>query len=243
MLPRYEEPPQPLLNFLTTHSRPLSRHFFDHVRQYNSMFAMTSMGAKVIDSINDGHRPYVFKISGQVCHIIDSLIPTHGARPEYAQLYLFDTEHEISNRINVVSSSRSPFHANADIVQSLIQMLDSHNPIVRLFQSAHERLLDTSNNHYSIRIFGDVDAHGDVFSFPVASEVVGLVVGDKDIMNVTASSCACNTPCCFHMGKMASTITLHIVKPKHLPLCVEKRQRQSTMLTDYMIGLVISTHP
>jgi hypothetical protein len=84
------------------------------------MFAMTSMGVKVIDSINDGHRPYVFKISGQVCHIIDSLIPTHGARPEYAQLYLFDIEHEISNRINVVSSSRSHFHANADIVQSLI---------------------------------------------------------------------------------------------------------------------------
>jgi hypothetical protein len=27
-------------------------------------------------------------------------------------------------------------------------------------------------------IFGDMDAHGDVFSFPIASEVVGLVVGD-----------------------------------------------------------------
>jgi hypothetical protein len=38
--------------------------------------------------------------------------------------------------------------------------------------------LNTSDNHYSIRIFGDVDAHGDVFSFPVASEAVGLVVGD-----------------------------------------------------------------
>jgi hypothetical protein len=38
--------------------------------------------------------------------------------------------------------------------------------------------LENSEDHYSIRIFGDVDAHGDVFSFPVASEVVGLVVGD-----------------------------------------------------------------
>jgi hypothetical protein len=45
---------------------------------------MTSMGAKVIDSINDGHGPYVFKISGQICHRIGSLIPAHGARPEYA---------------------------------------------------------------------------------------------------------------------------------------------------------------
>jgi hypothetical protein len=178
LLPRYEQPPQPLLSFLTTQSRPLSRHFFDHVRQYNSMFAMTSMRVKVIDSINDGHGPYVFKISDQVCHRIGSLIPTHGARPEYAQLYLFDTKQEVSNRINVVSSSRNPFHADADIVQSLIQMLDSHNPIIRLFQTARERLSDTSNDHYSIRIFGDIDTHGDAFSFPVALEVVGLMVGD-----------------------------------------------------------------
>jgi hypothetical protein len=142
------------------------------------MLAMTSMGAKVIDSINDDHSPYVFKISEQVCHRIGSLIPSQGARPEYAQLYLFDTDHEISNRINVVSSSRSPFHANEDIVKSLIQMLDSNNPIVKLFRTTRERLLENSEDHYSIRIFGDVDAHGDVFSFPVASEVVGLVVGD-----------------------------------------------------------------
>jgi hypothetical protein len=58
--------------------------FFDHIRQYNSMFTMTLMGAKVMDSINYGHGPYVFKISGQVCHRIGSLLPTEGARLEYA---------------------------------------------------------------------------------------------------------------------------------------------------------------
>ena len=65
------------------------------------MFAMTSMGAKVIDSINDGHGPYVFKISGQVCHRVGSLIPSEGRRPEYAQLYIFDTDHKVSNRIHL----------------------------------------------------------------------------------------------------------------------------------------------
>jgi hypothetical protein len=43
------------------------------------MFAMISMGAKVIDSINDGHGPYVFKIGGQVCYRIGSMIPTPGS--------------------------------------------------------------------------------------------------------------------------------------------------------------------
>jgi hypothetical protein len=103
------------------------------------MFAMTSMGAKVINSINDGHGPYVFKISGQVCHRVGSLIPSQGRRPEYAQLYIFDTDHEVSNRISVASSS-TQFHANEDIVRSLIQMLDTHNPIVQLFRTARERL-------------------------------------------------------------------------------------------------------
>jgi len=129
LLPPYQPPPQLLLNLLTSHTTPLSRHFFEHIRQYNSMFAMTSMGAKVIDSINDGHGPYVFKISGQICHRVGSLIPSEGCRPEYAQLYIFDTDHEVSNRINVTSSSRTPFHANKDIVRSLIQMLDTQNPI------------------------------------------------------------------------------------------------------------------
>jgi hypothetical protein len=141
------------------------------------MFAMTSMGAKVINSINDGHGPYVFKISGQVCHRVGSLIPSQGRRPEYAQLYIFDTDHEVSNRISVASSS-TQFHANEDIVRSLIQMLDTHNPIVQLFRTARERLSENSDDQYSIRLFGDVDAHGDIYSFPVASEVVGLVVGD-----------------------------------------------------------------
>jgi hypothetical protein len=112
------------------------------------MFVMTSMGAKVINSVNDCHGPYVFMISGQVCHIIGSLIPSHGAHPKYAQLYLFDTEHEVSNRINVVSSSTSSFHANENIVLSLIQMLDSSNPIVRLFQTARERISYAPIDHY-----------------------------------------------------------------------------------------------
>ncbi|PUZ56488.1 hypothetical protein GQ55_5G311800 [Panicum hallii var. hallii] len=56
------------------------------------MFAMTSMGAKVIESINDGRAPFVFKIM--------------------------------------------------------------------------------------VRLFGKADAHGDIYSAPVASEVVGLIVGD-----------------------------------------------------------------
>jgi hypothetical protein len=159
------------------------------------MFAMTSMGAKINESINDGRGPYVFKISGQVCHRIGSLIPAGDRHPEYAQLYIYDTANEVANRINVASSHNEPFCANEAIVASLIKMLNIHNPIVRLFRTARERLLSSgdssdllpsadSSDHFSIRLYGNPDAHGDMYSTPVASEVVGLVVGDLGTTDV-----------------------------------------------------------
>lgn len=185
----YKSPPQPMLDLLTSQNNTISKHFFDHIRQYNTMFAMTSMGAKVLESINDGRAPYVFKVSGLVCHRIGSLVPPRqGHRPEYAQLYIYDTEHEVRNRINITysvdpsssrpSSSRHSFNANEDIFQSLISMLNTHNPIVKLFRTARERLSANALDQFIIRIFGTVDAHGDIYSAPVTSEVVGLVVGD-----------------------------------------------------------------
>lgn len=188
-MPRYNPPPQPLFDLLTSQDSSLSNHFFDNIRRYNTMFAMTSMGAKINDSINNGRGPYVFKISGQICHRIGSLIPSGHRRPEYAQLYIYDTTNEIANRLNVVSSETGPFSANESIIASLIYMLDVHNPIVKLFRTARERLLasdsssevltaDQTGDHLFIRLYGSPDAHGDMFSTPVASEVVGLVVGD-----------------------------------------------------------------
>jgi hypothetical protein len=83
-LARYNPPPQPIYDLLTSQDSSLSTHFLANIRRYNTMFAMTSMGAKVNESINDGRGPYVFKISGQVCHRIGSLILAGDRHPEYA---------------------------------------------------------------------------------------------------------------------------------------------------------------
>jgi hypothetical protein len=52
--------------------------------------------------INKGHGPYVFCMHGQNYHHIGSLIPEEGNKPRWAQLYIYDTEHEVENRISVV---------------------------------------------------------------------------------------------------------------------------------------------
>ena len=40
--------------------------FIENIRAYNQMFAMTLLGATVDNTINNGRRPYVFKVSGQI---------------------------------------------------------------------------------------------------------------------------------------------------------------------------------
>ncbi|GKB23122.1 DNA helicase [Tanacetum coccineum] len=74
-------------------------HFLENIRAYNQMFAMTSFGAKIDESINNGRGPYVFKVSGQVYHWIGSLCPLLGEQPRFLQLYIYDTEHELENKM------------------------------------------------------------------------------------------------------------------------------------------------
>ena len=80
-----------------------SKRFLENIRGYNMMFSFTLMGGKIDASHNDGGGPYVFRLNGQNYHRIGSLIPGEGATPKFAQLYIYDTENEISNRINVFS--------------------------------------------------------------------------------------------------------------------------------------------
>ncbi|GKE43302.1 hypothetical protein Tco_1470586, partial [Tanacetum coccineum] len=53
------DPPEYIKNLLQ------NKHFMENIRAYNQMFAMTSLGAKIDKSINNGRGPYVFKVSGR----------------------------------------------------------------------------------------------------------------------------------------------------------------------------------
>ncbi|KAJ1279045.1 hypothetical protein BS78_04G125100 [Paspalum vaginatum] len=184
------------------------------------MFAFTSMGVHIIDSVNGGCGPYAFKVSGQLCHQIGSLLLGEGEHFEYAQLYIFDTDNEIRNRMAIGTYRNRKFCHNQDIVAALIDMFNTHNQIVLLFRMARDR---NTEDKYAIRLFGEPDKHGDVFSFPIASKVVGSVVGDigatdgaRDLMvddrsgqlqRVEEKHCkfmAIQYPILFPMGRMAT---------------------------------------
>jgi hypothetical protein len=86
---------------LITGRDPRSKNFKDNYRAYNSMFAFTSMGGQINDSINNGSGPPTFILSGQNFHRIGSLLPVAGTTPKFAQLYIVDTENEVQNRASV----------------------------------------------------------------------------------------------------------------------------------------------
>lgn len=100
-LPILEEPPT-LLRSLLDGTHPKSRHFLTNIRCYNMMFSFTSMGGKVDKHINDGRGPYVYRMSGQNVHLFGTILPKDGATPKFAQLYIYDTSNEVSNRVSAI---------------------------------------------------------------------------------------------------------------------------------------------
>jgi hypothetical protein len=105
-------------------------------------------------------------------------MPSGGKRPEFSQLYIFDTENEVMNRMAVSSHKNCNFRPNEAIVASLLTVFDSHNPVVRFFRIARDRLLNETSDRCSIKIFSSPNQHGNVYSTPIAAEVVGLVIND-----------------------------------------------------------------
>ena len=115
------------------------KHFLDNIRAYNQMFSMTSFGAEIDDSINDGRAPYVFKISGQIHHWIGTICPTNIKEPKFMQLYIFDTDKEVDNRMRPFGGKERS-GLKAEIVESLIRILDEHNELVQVFRTARDRI-------------------------------------------------------------------------------------------------------
>jgi hypothetical protein len=99
-LPLLKHAPSLLQHLLFDSNSADSKHFQEYTRMYNSMFSFTSPGMKVDDGINRGRGPPNLRIQGQTCHRIGTLLPESGQTPKYAQLYIYDTENEIQNRIH-----------------------------------------------------------------------------------------------------------------------------------------------
>uniref|UniRef100_K3ZNT6 ATP-dependent DNA helicase n=1 Tax=Setaria italica TaxID=4555 RepID=K3ZNT6_SETIT len=195
-LPSFQVMPEFLASLEHCDRDSRCKNFLNRIRQYNSLFAFTSMGANMDKGINDGAGPYMFKINGLVYHRIGPLMPAEDESPKFAQLYIYEIEHEIRNRISaIVSEDSDDTNLDPDIVNAI--------------QKARDLLAQHGGEHIGIRIVG---AHeDDPFQFNVAttSEIAGLVVGDFSLENYKRDIIVDSIPCslqhisCLHPAYMA----------------------------------------
>ncbi|KAL3637375.1 hypothetical protein CASFOL_018543 [Castilleja foliolosa] len=149
--------------------------FMENIRAYNNMFSMTSFGARIDEAVNDGRGPYVFKVSGQVSHWIGSICPPPNEGPRFLQLYIYDTDNEVPNRLRFFGNSgHTPL--SPDIVRVLGDTLKSCNEYVRLFRSAADMCDASAECNFSVILYNNV---GDRRYEPPASGTLGgIVFGD-----------------------------------------------------------------
>ena len=100
-LPLLNKPPSPLLELLDS-NHPKHKHFMENIRAYNIVFAFTSMGGKTNSNLNKGKGPYVYNLAGRNDHRIGTLLPDEGCPPQFAQLYIYDTDNEVENRMRAL---------------------------------------------------------------------------------------------------------------------------------------------
>ncbi|KAL6544921.1 hypothetical protein OROMI_023783 [Orobanche minor] len=104
-LPSMRDPSDEYKNLLYG-SGKLSKRFVEGIRMYNIMFSFTSMGGKIDRSLNDGRSAPIFRLNGENYHFMGSLLPIRSPNAMFAQLYIYDTQNEISNRMSFIRYAR-----------------------------------------------------------------------------------------------------------------------------------------
>jgi hypothetical protein len=157
------------------------------------VLAFTSLGAAVDRTINDGSAPYVFKINGVVHHRISTLLPQQGARRKFAQLYIYDTENEVQNRLSLFENDdNSPNQLDPEIVVSLMHTLNENNQLVKAFRFARERIDEETSQQVTLRLLGcntchDVQytCHDVQYNLPSSGEIEAIIIGDYSNVEYT----------------------------------------------------------
>ncbi|XP_074351372.1 uncharacterized protein LOC141690475 [Apium graveolens] len=151
--------------------------FLQNIRAYNSMVCMTSNGAHIDHSVNKLKGPWVYRILGLHYHQYGTLMPNDSRTPKFCQLYVFDTQNEIENRLKVVGQVNGN-SIDRDVLQGILNMLDEVNPLVKKFRMARDRFEE--DKIVDLKIFMKVhrSESGRENSMSNGDEVATLIVGD-----------------------------------------------------------------
>ena len=112
---------------------------------------------------------------GCIYHRIGSLLPTEQQQnvPRFAQLYVYDTEREIDNRLNSMPN------LDRNVLSALQGMMHMYNPYANAFRSMGELLRDNPNENVTM-VICDKQPTSRQYIAPIASEVAAIMPGTGD---------------------------------------------------------------
>ncbi|XP_019186005.1 PREDICTED: uncharacterized protein LOC109180750 [Ipomoea nil] len=172
-------PPMAIRQFFFNQDQK-STHFLKNIRSFNNMFCFTSMGGKIDRTVNNGSAPPTFRLHGQNFHLMGSLLPQSGERPKFAQLYIYDTQNEIQNRLTVLGADESTNTMHCEIVKDIKDALDENNVLVKSFRMAKTEMESNRRADIKIKLIGKRSKDARTYNLPQVGEVAALIVGDLD---------------------------------------------------------------
>ena len=173
ILPPLQKLPSPL-DILLTGNDSRSRLFKQNIRRYNSALSFTSIGVNVDQEVTGTSGVYTFRIHGEMYHRIGTLLPNSETPPQFAQIYIYDTDHELQNR----SSATPNFNLDSTILAELQQMLHDINPYVNIFRQAGNLLRHNPSLDLKLVITNNRTKDSRRYNTPTASEVAAIMIGD-----------------------------------------------------------------
>ncbi|XP_019162491.1 PREDICTED: uncharacterized protein LOC109158985 [Ipomoea nil] len=118
--------------------------------------------------------------SCQHCGAMFCLLPVPGDRPKFAQLYIYDTENEINNRLSALGDDDSTTTLHCEIVKDIKDALDENNVLVKSFRMAKMEMESNPRRDIKIKLIGRRNKDARTYNLPQVGEVAALIVGDLD---------------------------------------------------------------
>ena len=165
-------PPPPLLRSFLESDDAEAKDFRSNICQYNMALAFTSLGVTE-DRLVNRRGSWVFRVQGELCHLIGSLQPDEGDHPSYAQLYIYDAQLALAQRMNR-NDNLSP-----NTMGFLQTMLLQYHRYSNEFKHANEILLDyrdVPDASVSLRVMPGHDSRQ--YNLPISDEVAVILPGD-----------------------------------------------------------------
>jgi len=161
----------PFFNYLTGDDYS-SREFHNNIQQYNAVFAMTSVGVKIDNSVTRQSGPYCFKIQEELYHLTSALLSHGNHPPTYAQIYILDTAEQLNvRRLN---------NRNLDpvVMDNLQTMLLDNHPYIGHYRHAYELIREKpieEQEEITIRLYVNLQQDQRTHNLPTAEEIVVII--------------------------------------------------------------------